>query len=320
MDTTDRKRAEGALKQSELQLRQSQKMEAVGRLAGAVAYDFNNLLTAINGYSELLSKSLGNGHPIQETVHENRRAGERAASLTRQLLIFSRRQVPASRFLDLAINARDAMPTGGSLTIRTANVRLGPGHAGALFPVRPGRYVRLTVVDTGIGMDEDIKSHLFEPFFTTKPAGQGTGLGLSTVYDIVKGAGGNLSVTSGQGEGTVFTVSLPAASAPTASEQESDAETVAGPAHVAEAKRETVLLVEDEDMVRRLIAQALLSHDYNVVEAASGAEAMAAVESHVGVIDLLLTDVVMKGMSGRELSERMLARKPGLKVIYVRKH
>jgi CheY-like chemotaxis protein len=330
-------------------------------LAGGVAHDFNNLLTAINGYAELMSKSLANEDPMQETVREIRRAGERAASLTRQLLTFSRRQAPANRTLDLnevvgdirqmlgrligedihlvtildaglqsinadpgqieqlllnlALNARDAMPTGGCLTIQLANAQIERGQSGMIFVAEPGSYVKLMVEDTGIGMDDDVKAHLFEPFFTTKPAGQGTGLGLSTVYGIVKGAGGNLSVTSELGKGTSFSVYLPVAARLLAKAEPSDE--TAEHAPPGKGGRETVLLVEDEDMVRRLIGQVLLSHGYNVLEACSGSAALEAVERHAGHIDLLLTDVVMTGMSGRELSEKLLALRPGLKVLYM---
>jgi len=358
-DFTERKQAEDALRRSEEQLRQSQKMEAVGRLAGGVAHDFNNLLTAINGYSELLSRSLTEQDPLQSTIGEIRRAGERAASLTRQLLTFSRRQVLASRILDLnqvvgeirsmlgrligediqlqtladpahakvkadpgqmeqvilnlALNARDAMPTGGKLTIEAVNTRLEKGHAGLYFPVEPGRYVRLTVSDTGIGMDENVKGHLFEPFFTTKPQGQGTGLGLSTVYGIVKQAGGNISVCSQPGLGTSFIIYLPSA------EGAKEEETGKAPEKIAPITRcrETVLLVEDEDMVRKLLAQVLAGQGYTVLEAGSGPQALELVDRHVGNIDLLLTDVVMAGMSGRELSEKLLLAKPDLKVLYM---
>jgi two-component system, cell cycle sensor histidine kinase and response regulator CckA len=360
-DFTERKQAEVALHRSEEQLRQSQKMEAVGRLAGGVAHDFNNLLTAINGYSEMMMKSLRENDPLQSTVAEIKRAGERAASLTRQLLTFSRRQVLASRVLDLnqvvseirqmlgrligediqlltvgdpalakinadpgqmeqvilnlALNARDAMPTGGRLTIETANVRLDKEQTGTFFAIDPGRYIRLTVSDTGVGMNDEIKAHLFEPFFTTKPAGQGTGLGLSTVYGIVKTAGGNLSVASEPGIGTTFSVYLPVAhQADDATAEVSKPVAKAAPGR---SGKETILLVEDEDMVRRLIGQVLLSHGYTILEAGSGLAALEVVERNPGKIDLLLTDVVMAGMSGRELSEKLLLLRPDLKVLYM---
>ncbi|MDQ2999744.1 MAG: ATP-binding protein, partial [Fibrobacterota bacterium] len=359
---TERKHAELALHRSEDQLRQSQKMEAVGRLAGGVAHDFNNLLTAINGYSELLMKSLLENDPLQSTVAEIKRAGERAASLTRQLLTFSRRQVLASRVLDLnqvvteirqmlgrligediqiltlgdpglakitadpgqmeqvilnlALNARDAMPTGGRLTIEAANVRLEKEQSGTFFAIDPGRYVRLTVTDTGVGMDDEIKAHLFEPFFTTKPPGQGTGLGLSTVYGIVKTSGGNLSVTSELGRGTTFSVYLPVVDQAKDSEETETVKPAVKSAPACSGK-ETILLVEDEDMVRRLVGQVLLSHGYTVLEAASGLAALELVDRNPGKIDLLLTDVVMAGMSGRELSEKLLLLRPDLKVLYM---
>ena len=358
-DFTERKQAEDALRKSEEQLRQSQKMEAVGRLAGGVAHDFNNLLTAINGYSELMARSLTEQDPLQSTIGEIRRAGERAASLTRQLLTFSRRQVLASRILDLnqvvgeirtmlsrligedihlvtladpahakvkadpgqmeqvilnlALNARDAMPTGGTLTIEAVHARLDKGDPGLYFPVEPGRYVRLTVSDTGIGMDDNVKGHLFEPFFTTKPQGQGTGLGLSTVYGIVKQAGGNISVRSEPGLGTAFVIYLPASDGA----REEEAGKSPEKAVPIIRCRETVLLVEDEDMVRRLIAQVLAGQGYTVLEAGSGPMALELVDRHAGTIDLLLTDVVMAGMSGRELSEKLLLLRPDLKVLYM---
>ena len=357
-DITERKHAEDALRQSEEQLRQSQKMEAIGRLAGGVAHDFNNLLTAINGYSDLLIRSMAEGNPYRDSVEEIRRAGERAATLTRQLLTFSRKQVLDIRILDLnqvlaeikkmlgrligediemvtlleegeamvsgdpgqieqvvlnlAVNARDAMPQGGRLTLQIANTTLDRGQVGAFFVIAPGPYVRLTVSDTGIGMSPEVKAHLFEPFFTTKPSGQGTGLGLSTVYGIVKQAGGNLSVWSEVGRGSSISVYLPAA-------RGSEGQKPVGPNDLPERRsaRETVLLVEDESMVRKLLSQVLAVQGYTVLEADSGPAALEVAARHPGAIDLLLTDVVMVGMSGRELAAKLVEKIPGLKVLYM---
>ncbi len=358
-DITEHRTVQDALRRSEDQLRQSQKMEAVGRLAGGVAHDFNNLLTAISGYSELLLHSMEDGDLQRETVLEIRKAGERAAALTRQLLTFSRKRAAVPRsfdlnhavadmrqmlarligedielatsgspdlhkvradpaqveqvILNLAVNARDAMPRGGRLSIEVANEVLDGGEAGFYFPATPGDYVRLTVRDTGVGMDDDVKVHLFEPFFTTKASGHGTGLGLSMVYGIVQQAGGNLAVWSEKGKGTAISAWLPADletrdEQPAPGRQAAPARSRAG---------ETILLVEDEDVVRRLAAQVLGSQGYRVVEASSGPEALAKAEALGGPIDLLLTDVVMSGMSGRELAEQLVARRPGLRVLYM---
>jgi CheY-like chemotaxis protein len=217
--------------------------------------------------------------------------------------------------LNLVVNARDAMPRGGSLAVEAANARLGDAPLpGAYFPVSPGEYVRLTVRDTGVGMDDEVKSHLFEPFYTTKPPGQGTGLGLSTVYGIVQQAGGNLTVRSGPGRGTEISVYIPAGRAGEAAPEQE-----ARPAAEPKTKRagETILLVEDEEVVRKLLAQVLAAQGYAVIEAGSGAAALEAVARHSGAIDLLLTDVVMSGMSGRELAEKLLAIRPGLRVLYM---
>jgi PAS domain S-box-containing protein len=355
-DITEQKSVEDALRRSEEQLRQSQKMEAVGRLAGGVAHDFNNLITAIAGYSDLLLRSMPGEDPQRGHVLEIRKAGERAAALTRQLLTFSRKRTAVAKVFDLdhavadmrqmlvrligedielatrsagpgtrvsadpsqveqvilnlAVNARDAMPRGGRLTIETSGEPMRPG---LYFPVDPGPYVRLTVSDTGVGMDAEVRNHLFEPFFTTKPAGHGTGLGLSMVYGIVQQAGGNLAVESEPGRGTSISIWLPAARG--AAEEASHH----GPEPTPRRRRsgETILLVEDEDMVRRLVAQVLESQGYRVLEASSGAQALAAAHALEGPLDLLLTDVVMAGMSGRELSEKLAGLRPGLKVLYM---
>jgi PAS domain S-box-containing protein len=359
-DITEQKAVEEALRRSEEQLRQSQKMDAIGRLAGGVAHDFNNLLTAITGYSDILLRAMPADNPLRGNVEEIRKAGDRAASLTRQLLTFSRKRVAAPRVFDLrqavtdmrrmlerligediqlsmsaeedlspgcadpgqveqvilnlVVNARDAMPRGGKLTVEAVNARLGDALPGAYFPAVPGEYIRLTVRDTGVGMDREVRSHLFEPFFTTKPPGHGTGLGLSTVYGIVQQAEGNLTVRSEPGKGTEISVYIPAGRA---SEASPDQE--ARPAAEAKTKRaaETILLVEDEDVVRKLLAQVLSAQGYAVMEAGSGPAALEAVARHRGPIDLLLTDVVMSGMSGRELSERLIALRPCLRVLYM---
>jgi hypothetical protein len=341
----------------EQQFRQAQKMEAVGRLAAGVAHDFNNLLTAILGYSELLLGGLGPGDPRRAGVEEIRRAAERAGSLTRQLLAFSRQQVLQPRTLDLnevvsglhsmlrrligedidlrttaapdlgrvladpgqieqvimnlAVNARDAMPRGGKLTIETANVALDAIYARTHEVVKPGPYVLLAVSDTGTGMDADVRSHLFEPFFTTKAKGHGTGLGLATVYGIVKQSGGYIWVYSEPGQGTAFKIYLPRAEGKAAgrSAAERPAEAPGG--------SETILLVEDEDVVRSLAREILEAYGYTVLEATRGEEALEASARHRGPIDLLLTDVIMPGGSGREAAERLAPGRPGMKVLYM---
>ena len=340
----------------EEQLRQSQKMEAIGRLAGGIAHDFNNLLTVIKGYSELMLDELGDADPLQSEVDEIKKAADRAASLTRQLLAFSRQQVLAPKVLDLnsvvgnmdkllrrllgedidlftvlepglarvkadpgqveqvimnlAVNARDAMPHGGKLTVETANVDLDENYTRDHVSVKPGSYVMIAVTDTGTGMTEKVKSRIFEPFFTTKEIGKGTGLGLSTVYGIIKQSGGYIWVYSEMGIGSTFKVYLPSVEAP-----------VELPTNLQQpAPRrgsETVLLVEDEDGVRALMRQVLHRHGYNVLESRHGGEALLMCERHSGKIDLLLTDVVLEQMSGRELAERLLKVRPEMKVLYV---
>jgi PAS domain S-box-containing protein len=353
----DRTRAQEALQQTEAQLRQSQKMEAVGRLAGGVAHDFNNLLTVIRGYSELLLARLAPDDSIRKDMIEVKKAADRASGLTRQLLAFSRRQFIAPKVIDLnalianmdgmlrrllgedivelctelnphagsiradagqieqvimnlAVNARDAMPKGGRLTIETRNVTVGKPTRQTPAGVKPGSYVLLAVRDTGHGMDEETQSHLFEPFFTTKEKGKGTGLGLSTVYGIVKQTGGSIVVESRKDQGATFKIYFPLIDQGAAgSAGTPDAEPVYG--------RETILLVEDEPAVRGLVHETLRLHGYTVLEARHGIEALMTGAKHQGPIHLLLTDVVMPQMSGPEVAEKIQIVRPGIKVLYM---
>ncbi len=341
----------------EEQLRHSQKMEAVGRLAGGVAHDFNNLLTVIKGYSDLLMNEIESADPMYGEVEEIRKAADRAASLTRQLLAFSRRQVLAPKVLDLnsiitnmdkllrrllgedvelitsldsklghvkadpgqleqvimnlAVNARDAMPDGGRLTVETGNFDLDESYSLEHAMAKPGRYAMFTVSDTGTGMDPETLSRVFEPFFTTKEMGKGTGLGLSTVYGIVKQSGGYIWAESQPGKGASFRVLLPIV--------EDVTEPVAARPGQSVSFRgtETILLVEDEDGVRALIREVLARHGYHVVETRHGGEALIACEQHKGNIHLLLTDVVLQQMSGRDLAKRLLGVRPEMKVLYI---
>jgi signal transduction histidine kinase/ActR/RegA family two-component response regulator len=359
-DVTERHLAEQALHKTEEHLRQSQKTEAVGRLAGGIAHDFNNLLTAIIGYASLLHDRLAGDESALQQVTEIKAAGEKAASLTHQLLAFSRRQVLQPKVLDLnaiiadfdrmlsrlvgervkvemdcqpglwqvradpgelgraimnlSLNARDAMPGGGTLTIQTANATLNDAEARNL-ELAPGRYVKMAVRDTGIGMDAETRAHLFEPFFTTKEAGKGTGLGLATVLGIVEQSGGAIRCESELGRGTVFTVFLPAI-AETVDEGGVPANGLAG----APKGSETILLVEDEDAVRLLAQRILEKVGYAVLTAGNGREGLVLCESHQGPIDLLVTDVVMPEVSGRELAEGALKLRPGLKVVFMSGH
>ena len=354
----ERTRTEGVLREAEAQLRQAQKMEAVGRLAGGVAHDFNNLLTVIRGYSELLLSRLLPTDPMRKDMEEVKKAADRATGLTRQLLAFSRRQFIAAKVLDLnalvsnmdgmlrrllgedivefcaeldpqtgaikadpgqveqvimnlVVNARDAMPKGGSLTIETKNLTIGRNPRRDAVGVAPGSYVLLAVRDTGHGMDAETKSHLFEPFFTTKEQGKGTGLGLSTVYGIVKQSGGSITVESAPGKGTIFRIYFPRV------EPEVSEPTVAVDAIEPAHGRGTILLVEDEPSVRGLVHETLRLHGYTVLEARHGIEALLTGARHVGPIHLLLTDVVMPQMSGPEVAGKLLTVRPGIKVLYM---
>ena len=343
-------------KQLEQQLRKAQKMEAIGQLAGGIAHDFNNLLTVIIGYSEFLLGRTGLDGKVHSYCEEIMKAGNRAASLTRQLLAFSRQQVLAPTVLNLntvvvetekmlrrligediklrtaldptlgsvkvdpgqveqiimnlAVNARDAMPGGGKLVIETSNTDLDDEYAAHHPPFIAGRYVLLAVTDTGIGMDEETKTHIFEPFFTTKEIGKGTGLGLSTVYGVVKQSGGYIWVYSELGHGSVFKIYLPRVDQPV---QQSRPSELAPEIHRG---TETVLLVEDEESVRTLTRSLLEEEGYTVIEASSGTHALEVAGRHCGPIHVLLTDVVMPGMNGRELAQKMIANYPAVKVIY----
>ena len=342
------------------QLRQAQKMEAIGTLAGGIAHDFNNLLTAIMGYSELILQRLGPEDPVRTEVEEIRKAGERAASLTRQLLAFSRRQILSPRIVDLnaivtgmekmlqrviredieltatlgerlwkarvdpgqmeqvlmnlVVNARDAMPRGGALSIRTENAAFPEGSVKEYPGILPGEYVKLAVDDTGSGMDGVTLSRIFEPFFTTKEQGKGTGLGLSTVYGIVKQSQGYIFVNSEPGKGSRFEVFLPRAG-------ESPGEDADKPAAAAVGKpggnELVVLVVEDDPLVGKLAHSILRADGYTVLEAKDGVEALAVSDSYRGRIHLMITDVVMPNMGGVEVARRILAARPGLKIIFM---
>ena len=340
----------------EVRLGQAQKMEAVGQLAGGIAHDFNNLLTAVSGYSELLLAKLAPSDPLRRDVEEIRKAGERAAVLTRQLLAFSRRQVLQPKVVDvndviqeteemlrrligehieletkpsrklarvradpgqlgqvivnLAVNARDAMPDGGRLTIEAANVKMSTARAARYPPMPAGAYVRLAVTDTGVGMDAETRARVFEPFFTTKEPGSGTGLGLATVYGIVKQSDGFVFVTSERGRGATFEIFLP--------EVEEEVDGRAEPPRASPLfGEETILLVEDDAVVRELVREILEANGYSVLEAAQGEEAIAICRGHDGPIDLLLTDTVMPRMGGRELAEHVRNERPQTRILFM---
>jgi signal transduction histidine kinase/ActR/RegA family two-component response regulator len=351
LDITDRK-------QLEEQLRQSQKMEAVGRLAGGIAHDFNNLLMVIQGYADLLAERLPVGDPLRRNAEQIQTASQRATSLTRQLLAFSRKQMLAPKvisvqsilgdmerilrrligediqletssapdvglikadrsqieqvILNLAVNARDAMPQGGRLTIETANVDLDASYARSPVVLAPGKYVMLAVTDNGCGMDAETQTHIFEPFFTTKEKGKGTGLGLATVYGIVKQSGGYVWVYSEPGRGTSFKIYLPMVE-----NVEESGRDNRGDAQSSGRGTETILLVEDEKGVRELAREYLELSGYTVIEAEDGHTALELAAMHSGTIHLLMTDVVMPGISGRELADRVKRIRPKIQVLYM---
>jgi PAS domain S-box-containing protein len=356
-DITERLQAAEAARQHEEQLRQVQKMEAVGRLAGGIAHDFNNLLTAILGYADLLLATLAPGDPVRADILEIQAAGRSAASLTRDLLAFSRKQVMQPIVLDLnavitgtenlvrrlvgehidlsielaadlphvkadrtqiaqvlinlAVNARDAMPDGGKLTIATAVVIDANDDADEHSGRGAVTHVVLRVVDTGHGMPDDVRAHIFEPFFTTKEVGKGTGLGLATVYGIVRQSGGHITVESALGAGTTFHVSLPAIDA-----EVSESGLVMDGGAVAGGGSETILLVEDNDAVRGLARQTLTRYGYSVLDAANAEEALAIASTRLDQISLVVTDIVMPGMNGRALARRLRADRPDVRIIF----
>lgn len=353
----DRARLEEERHRLEAQYHQAQKMEAIGQLAAGVAHDFNNLLTAMNGFAEMIQFELEPDDPIQELAGKIRHSGESAAELVRQLLAFSRKQLIEPKVLNLntlvenmskilerliqenisletesapglwlvkvdpaqieqvivnlAVNARDAMTHGGQLTIKTANVVLDDDYATQHLDVQPGEYVMLSIRDTGRGMSREIQEHIFEPFFTTKEMGKGTGLGLATIFGVVKQSGGDIWVQSEEGIGTTFKIYLPRVKEKTYSE---------GKGRLKIDKpigNETILFVEDDIQVRELVRMVLQAQGYNLLEAKNGQQALRLVDGHNGPIDLLLTDVIMPGMSGTVLADQLVQLKPTLKTLFM---
>ena len=357
-DLTEQKRAEAHMRRTEENLRQLQKMDAIGALAGGIAHDFNNLLSIVLSYAGLILNELKPGDPLRADVEEIRRAGERSADLTRQLLTFSRQQVRQPQVIDLgqsvaamekmlrrllgehielsiakpralgqlfadpthieqiilnlAVNARDAMSRGGKLFIETTNLELGKTSDLRYPGLEPGRYVVLKITDTGVGMDEATRQRIFEPFFTTKEMGKGTGLGLSTVFGIVKQSKGHILVESEVGHGTTFTICLPSTD-----QTFSSAQTSQPAAPTTLHGSETILLVEDEEQVRAATSAILRRQGYTVIDAQNGGEAFLICEQYKKKIDLLLTDIVLPRMSGRDLADRLAPMMPNLRVLYV---
>ncbi|MCD6375174.1 MAG: PAS domain S-box protein [Caldisericaceae bacterium] len=344
-------------KQLEAQLRQSQKMEAIGQLAGGVAHDFNNLLTVIEGYIDLLKSKLNGNTSVDSYIKQMKKATERAVSLTRQLLTFSRRQVVQPKIIDvnktikelskmlnrligehielitnlnhnvwkikidpnqfeqvllnLIVNARDAMPKGGELIIETEQIKLDKNYQRFHPDVKPGDYVLIKVTDTGVGMSEEVQQRIFEPFFTTKGKGKGTGLGLATVYGIIKQNNGHIAVQSELEKGTTFSVYLPAIKAKSYQEENHVANT-----HLRGSGQQ-ILVVEDEYLVRELICDTLRNLGYKVLEAANGEQALKVFEQHADEIDLVLTDLIMPGINGKKLADRLQREKPDVRLLFM---